>query len=145
MVTPVLNRVPPPPNLAINDPALNKWLIDLTAFINSGGGGIDPALIPGYDALIATVNALSIQVANNTIDIAANTSDIGTLNSEVAALTANVATNTADIATLTARNVVLNGTAVPGAGLGNDGDWYAKTSATAHIYVKVTGAWVLIV
>jgi hypothetical protein len=38
----------------------------------------------------------------------------------------------------------LHGTAAPGAGLGVEGDWFSDTVAK-HIYVKVSGAWVLIV
>ncbi len=134
----VLSRVPPPPRLAIDDPGFNKWLIDLTTFINSGGGGIDPSLIPGYDTLVATVNLHTIEINSNTVNIAANTAAINTTNTNVTVLQSQVAL-------LAARSRVLNGAGVPGAGLGNDGDWYAKTAAATHIYVKVAGAWVLIV
>jgi len=137
MATPVLSRVPPPPVLAVNDPAFNKWLIDLTNFINSGGGGIDPSLIPGYNALVATVNLHTTQISSLTVNVAANTSHIATL-------TTNVATLNTNVAALNARPIVRNGTVAPGAGLGGNNDWYADTVAK-HIYVKVTGAWVLIV
>ncbi len=137
MVTPVLSRVPPPPKWAVDDPTFNKWLIDLTQIINSGGGSIDPSLIPGYDALVATVNLHSTQIASNTVNIAANTSAIATINSVIASL--QIAVNS-----LLVRSQVRNGIVAPGAGLGNNGDWYADTVAK-HIYVKVTGAWVLIV
>ncbi len=134
----VLSRVPPPPRLAVDDPGFNKWLIDLTQIINSGGGSIDPALIPGYDTLVATVNLHTIEINSNTVNIAANTAAIGTANTNIAVLQSQVAI-------LTTRSRVLNGAGVPGVGLGNDGDWYAKTAAATHIYVKVAGAWVLIV
>lgn len=39
-------------------------------------------------------------------------------------------------------NIWLNGTGVPAAGLGNDGDYYLD-DATGDYYTKVTGAWVL--
>lgn len=39
---------------------------------------------------------------------------------------------------------LMNGDAAPTAKLGIDGDWYADTTAH-HIYVRVAGAWVLIV
>jgi hypothetical protein len=138
MVTPVLSRVPPPPRLAVNDPEFNKWLIDLTNFINSGGGGIDPSLIPGYDALVSTVNLHSIEIASNTVNIAANTSAIAIANANIVSLQSLTSI-------LNARPQVRNGTGVPGAGLGSNGDWYAKTSAATHIYVKIAGAWVVIV
>jgi hypothetical protein len=131
--------------LAVNDPAFNKWLIDLTSIINSGGGGIDPSLIPGYDALVSTVNLHSIEIASNTVNIAANTSAIATANINITSLQSQTSINTLAVNNLNARARVLNGTGAPGAGLGQDGDWYAKTSAATHIYVKVAGAWVVIV
>ncbi len=134
----ILSRVPPPPKLAVDDPSFNKWLIDLTQIINTGGGSIDPALIPGYDALVATVNLHTTQINSNTVNIAANTSAIATANSNITSL--QFAVNS-----LNQRSQVRNGMGVPGAGLGLDGDWYAKTAAATHIYVKVAGAWVLIV
>lgn len=133
----ILNKVPPPPHIANLDPTLNRWLIDLQAFINQGGGTIDPSLIPGYDALIATVNLQTSQINTLLVNTAANTASIHTLQVLLTALTTRVTA-------LEARPQVRNGTAAPGAGLGNNGDWYADTN-NLHIYVKVTGAWVLIV
>ena|SRR6266404_2481643 len=144
-MAPVLSKVPPPPRLAVNDPEFNKWLIDLTNFINSSGGGIDPSLIPGYDALVATVNLHTIEISSNTVNIAANTSAIVTTNLNITSLQSQSSMNTLAINNLNARARVLNGAGVPGVGLGNDGDWYAKTAAATHIYVKVAGAWVTIV
>ncbi len=137
MATQILNKMPPPPPVAKLDPALNRWFLDLQAFINSGGGTIDPSLIPGYDALIAAVNLQTSQINTLLVNTAANTSSIHTLQLLVAALTTRVTA-------LEARPIVRNGTTAPGAGLGRNGDWYADTN-NLHIYVKVTGAWVLIV
>lgn len=122
-------RMPPPPPIAANDPTFNRWLHDLTAFIKEGGG-IDTGTIPGYDALVSNVATNTANISNNTANIALNT--------------ANIATNTANINTLTARSQVRHGTVAPTAALGIDGDWYSDTSAK-HIYVRVTGSWLLIV
>ncbi len=144
MATQILNKMPPPPPVAKLDPALNRWFLDLQAFINSGGGTIDPSLIPGYDALIAQVNLQTTQINSLLVNTAANTASIHTLQTSVTTLNNSVATLATSVANLTARPIVRNGTAAPGVGLGNNGDWFADTN-NLHIYVKVTGAWVLIV
>jgi hypothetical protein len=159
-----LKRVPPPPPIAVNDPAFNRWLHDLTAFITEGGG-IDPGVIPGYDLLVSTVANHTTQIASHTVDIASLTSAVGVHTSEIATLfsttathtsqiatnttniaanTTDIATNTADIITLNTRSQVLHGVIAPVAGTGIDGDWYSDTTAK-HIYVKVGGSWTLIV
>lgn len=159
-----LKRVPPPPPIAVNDPAFNRWLHDLTAFITEGGG-IDPGVIPGYDLLVSTVANHTTQIASHTVDIASLTSAVGVHTSEIATLfsttathtsqiatnttniavnTTDIATNTADIITLNTRSQVLHGVIAPVVGTGIDGDWYSDTTAK-HIYVKVGGSWTLIV
>ncbi len=144
MATQILNKMPPPPPVAKLDPALNRWFLDLQSFINSGGGTIDPSLIPGYDALIAQVNLQTTQINSLLVNVAANTSSIHSLQASIVTINTSIATLATLVANLTARPIVRNGTAAPGAGLGNNGDWYADTN-NLHIYVKVTGAWVLIV
>ncbi len=140
----ILNKVPPPPPIAQFDPAFNRWLHDLQSFINEGGGSINPDLIPGYDALVNTVNLHTIQINTNTINNAANASAIATANTKIAVHTIQIATLNTEVAALTARPIVRNGTTAPGGGLGANGDWYADTN-NLHIYVKVTGSWVLII
>jgi hypothetical protein len=137
MATQILTKVPPPPPIAQFDPAFNRWLHDLQAFINDGGGTINPDLIPGYDALVSTVNTHTIEISSLTTQTAANTSAIA-----IAITRINILFSTT--ATLTARPVVRDGTTVPGGGLGSNHDWYADTN-NKHIYVKVSGSWVLIV
>jgi hypothetical protein len=149
----------------------NKWLIDLTAFIGDGGN-IDTGVIPGYDILVSTVAGHTTQISNHTLQIATNTNAIGVHTTQITALSStsathtsqiasnsasitanataiatnatNIASNTSSISTLASRSQVLHGTAAPSAGLGVDGDWFSDTTAK-HIYVKVSGAWVLIV
>lgn len=126
-------KFPPPPQLPKELGALgqqlNRWLIEIQSILNAGGD-IDPSSIQGLAALFLQVAAMQIQVNANTANIATNT--------------ANIATNTANIATLTARNQVLNGTGVPGVGLGSDGDLYINNTGGAgtRLYSKIAGAWV---
>lgn len=156
-MTAPLRKTPPPPPIAVNDPVFNHWLHDLTAFI-AEGGGIDTGTIPGYDALVSTVNTHTTEITTNTSNISTNTSNISTNTSNISINTSNISTlsstsathtsqinaNTSNISALTARSQVLNGTAVPAVGLGINGDWFADTAAR-HIYVKTGGSWVLIV
>ena len=136
-------KFPPPPTLPVALQPLNRWLIELQSILNSSGL-IDPSSVQSLPATIAQVaaNTTSIGVLNG--EVAANTASIVTLNGEVAANTASIVTLNGEVATLQARNQVLNGTIAPVAGQGVNGDWYADT-AGLHIYVKVTGAWTLVV
>lgn len=119
-------KIPPPPNIAASDPLLNRWLLELTATLN-GQGDIDPGSIAGFEALQNDVEA-------NTAGVATNTAAITVLGNQIAGV--NLA--------LSVRSAVLNGAGAPAGALGNNGDWYADTT-NLHIYVKVAGAWLLIV
>lgn len=137
-------KIPPPPPIASEDPAFNRWLLELTSIL-SDTGDIDPGSISGYPALL-------LQVAANTASIASLTSRVGVVETSVSALqvavsalTARVTSTESAITTLQARNQVFNGAPAPTAGIGIDGDWYAATGVTKHVYVKVAGAWVQIV
>ena len=136
-------KFPPPPTLPVALQPLNRWLIELQSILNSSGL-IDPSSVQSLPATIAQVvaNTASIGVLNG--EVAANTASIVTLNGEVAANTASIVTLNGEVATLQARNQVLNGTVAPVVGQGVNGDWYADTVGL-HIYVKVAGAWVLII
>ena len=143
-------KFPPPPTLPVALQPLNRWLIELQSILNSSGL-IDPSSVQSLPATIAQVvaNTASIGVLNGEIgvlngEVAANTASIVTLNGEVAANTASIVTLNGEVATLQARNQVLNGAIAPVAGLGVDGDWYADTGGL-HIYVKVAGAWSLVI
>lgn len=138
-------KVPPPPQLTGPEWQLfNRWLLELTAILDASGG-VDPTQIPGY-------GTLQTQVAQNTSDIQTaelNISSLaagqGTQGTAVASLQNRMTTAEGNITTLAARAQVLNGAAAPTVADGLDGDWWAKTSAPTHIYVKVAGAWVTIV
>ena len=129
-------KFPPPPTLPVALQPLNRWLIELQSILNSSGL-IDPSSVQSLPATIA-------QVAANTAQVAANTASIGVLNGEVAANAASIVTLNGEVATLQARNQDLNGTVAPVVGQGVNGDWYADTDGL-HIYVKVAGAWSLII
>ena len=136
-------KFPPPPTLPVALQPLNRWLIELQSILNSSGL-IDPSSVQSLPATIAQVaaNTTSIGVLNG--EVAANTASIVTLNGEVAANTASIVTLNGEVATLQARNQVLNGTVAPVVGQGVNGDWYADTVGL-HIYVKVAGAWSLVI
>ena len=136
-------KFPPPPTLPVALQPLNRWLIELQSILNSSGL-IDPSSVQSLPATIAQVvaNTASIGVLNG--EVAANTASIVTLNGEVAANTASIVTLNGEVATLQARNQVYNGSGAPVAGQGVNGDWYADTVGL-HIYVKVAGAWSLVI
>lgn len=66
---------------------------------------------------------------------------LSALSNQVNVITAEIVTINGQLTTLGARAQVLSGTADPGAGLGNVGDWFANTAGAAghRIFVK-TGA-----
>lgn len=135
-----MSKVPPPPNLANQDPAFNRWLLTLTSILNADGT-INTGSVQGLDVIQNEVDANSAAIAQNTQDIQTISTALGGLGG----LQVQIDALNTSVLALTARSQVLNGAGVPGAGLGNDGDWYAKTTAAFHIYVKVTGAWVQLV
>ena len=146
----MVQKVPPPPSLPVQFQQLNRWLLELQNILN-GQGLIDPTNVAGLVALIGQVAANTAGIVSNTANIASNTASIATLTAQVAANTASITTNTANIttnaaniATLTARSQVRNGSGVPAAGLGSNGDLYINNTGGAgtHLYGKVGGAWV---
>ena len=154
-------KLPPPPQLPVSfggfGQQLNRWLLEIQSILNNQGE-IDPSSIAGLVALFAQVATLVAEVAILTTEVAAATAAVATLTAEVATLTtevaantaaiavntANIATNTTNIGILAARAVVRNGSGVPAAGLGSNGDLYINNTGGAgtHLYGKIGGAWV---
>lgn len=121
-------KIPPPPAVAQNDPAFNRWLLEVTRIL-AAAGGIDPTQIVGWNELVA-------QVATNTGDIAA-------LKNNILALTNTINLVAVRTTALEGRSQVFNGNVAPLVGLGVDNDWYYNRSggAGARLYIKVAGAW----
>lgn len=146
-------KIPPPPPIASGNlddfvrslPSFNRWLIELTSILASGGG-IDPETIDGYPAL-------QNQVAANTAAISTLQSTSGgqsfailLLQAQVGTLTTGLAAANANITALAARAQVLNGAlggGVPSNALGADNDWfYNRTGAAGNrLFIKLAGAW----
>jgi hypothetical protein len=131
-----LRKMPPPPAF-LNAPEINRWLIDLQAFILSTGG-IDPTQVSGF-------STLETQVAVNSANIIATNGNVSTLSGTVSGHTTQINANTSAISTLQARNQILNGSGVPGGG-GNNGDLYLNNTGGAgtRLYGKIGGTWVAI-
>lgn len=130
-------KVPPPPFMTKtkDNQTLNRWLLELTSILNSAGD-VDPGSVAGLAALVIQVTAQAAQItALQTL----TTTQAG----QITALQTLTATHTGQIAALQARNQVLNGAGVPGAGLGNNGDWYLNTVGVAgsKLYLKLGGVW----
>lgn len=127
-------KIPPPPPIASMDPAFNRWLLEVTAILNPGGE-IDPGTVEGLPATQA-------QVAQNTTKIGTLQGQVATANINIASLNARVTAAEGNITTLQARNQVYSGASDPGAGLGVNGDWYARTDAPNRaVWVKSGGSW----
>jgi len=137
----MVQKLPPPPSVAINDPELNRWFLELTAILQNSGG-IDPGSVPGLTDALA-------QVALNTAAITAlqtgtgnNSSAIAVLQFDVSLLFGAIATINSNLTTLNARAQVLSGAGAPAAGLGNVNDWYGNIggAAGARVYIKTAPA-----
>lgn len=125
----MVQKVPPPTGIATKDPVFNRWLLELTAILNSAGE-IDPGSIAGLAALV--------------IQVAAQGAAITALQGQVTALQTTVGTHTGQIAALTARAQVFRGAGAPAAGLGSVNDWYGDVAGAvgARIFIKTAvGVW----
>jgi hypothetical protein len=137
-----LRKMPPPPTF-INQPEINRWLIDLQAFILNTGG-IDPSQIAGFSTVsngvianTASIITLNGQVSTLSTTVAGHTTQIN-------ANTSAISSNSSAITALQGRSQVRSGSGIPSNGTGVDGDWFADTT-NKHIYVRVSGAYVLII
>src|SRR5258708_14294149 len=108
-------KVPPPPPLAVKDQACNRWLLELTAIVNSGGN-IDTSSVVGLAGVIAqsAANALAITALQTTTGNQGGS--ISVLNAQIVALQASIVTINGQITTLSARAQVFNGVGVPNSG-----------------------------
>lgn len=139
----MVQKLPPPPPIANADPAFNRWLVEITAILSSGGG-IDTNQIAGFSALRNTVATHATQISSLTSRVTIAEGSISALTSRVTTAEGSISALQGSVASLSTRSQVLNGTAAPSAGTGANGDWFADTTAK-HIYVKVSGSWVLVV
>lgn len=137
-------KIPPPPQFTGPEWQLfNRWLLEVTSVL-SNTGGIDPAEVTGLSALFTQVAANTTDITTLEGELSGQGGDISALQAAVAGLAASIATINGQITTLASRNQVFNGIVAPLAGQGVNGDWYGDTVAK-HIYIKVAGAWVLII
>lgn len=130
-------KIPPPTGFANQDPVFNRWLLELTSILNSGGG-IDPGSVDGLPEVIAesAANTLAIAALNGVV--AGQGTDIDNLQTDVTTLQGDIVAINAQLTTLGARAQVLNGIVDPAPGDGNVNDWYANTAGAAghRIFVK---------
>lgn len=137
-------KIPPPPPIASADPQFNRWLLELTSIL-SNQGGIDPSEVTGLPSVITQVGVNTADIANLGGDIGNQGAAISVLQSDVTTINSAISTINGQITSLSARAQLLNGANAPTIADGNNNDWWASTGATKHVYVKLAGAWVLIV
>lgn len=136
-------KIPPPPPLAVELQALNRWLLEIQSILNASGD-IDPGSVAGLPALVTQVAALAVTVTALQVQTNANTNNIATNTSNITANTNSITALALRVTALEARNQVLNGAGVPAVGLGNNGDLYINNTGGAgtNLYAKRGGAWV---
>jgi len=146
-------KIPPPPPIAIADPTLNRWLLEITAIFNAQGG-IDQTSVTGLPATTAQVATNTTNIASNEAAIVAETARAEAAEALLAPLASPALTgtptaptpgagdNTTKLATTafvqTRGGALHNGTGAPAAGLGLVGDWYGDPAggAGARVWIK---------
>ena len=119
------NKIPPPPTLTSPEwQPFNRWLLELTNILNSGGY-IDAANVEGLLAAYAQIaaNVVSINLLNATVS--GQGGAINILSNQINVLQAQVAA-------LQSNPIIRTGTGAPVNGVtpGNVGDLYLNITAT---------------
>lgn len=137
----MVKKIPPPPPIANRDPTFNRWLLELTGILNSGGD-IDPNTVDGLPEVIlqSGENADAIVILQTTTG--SQGGDITSLQNDVTALQGEVVAINAQLTTLGARGEVLFGAGAPAAGLGKVKDWYGDLAGAvgARVWIKTAVA-----
>ncbi len=136
-------KIPPPPQFSGEQWQLfNRWLLELQSIL-AASGGIDTTQIPGYAELQAAVGGNTGDITGLQGEVTVLQSQMLTANANIGSLQTSALTFASEIATLQGNALVRNGSGVPSAGLGNNGDLYIDDNypATNRLYAKIAGVW----
>jgi|SRR5712671_4170831 len=133
----MVQKIPPPPPIAARDPTLNRWLIELTAILNSSGL-INTANVVGLPATITQGNTNAANITSINSQITTINAQIAAINAQITVINAQILTLQGQVAALQVRGELLFGTGAPAAGLGKVNDWYGDVAGAvgARIWIK---------